>query len=82
MQKWRFNTWPLEHYSDVTITLTEPERGVTRMQVVHKRIPEEDRYGHHSQREKVLEGWQKYFCHNIHKFVGYGKHTFDEDSDF
>jgi activator of HSP90 ATPase len=48
--KWRFSTWQPEHYSTVTITLTDKD-GNTKLELVQTGVPEEER-------ERTEKGWK------------------------
>jgi len=60
---WRFKEWVPEHYSTVTITLSEGPDGPnsTKLQLHHENVPHGDNYGNHAVVEKVTEGWQNFF---------------------
>merc|ERR1719197_705122 len=48
--KWRFSTWQPDHYSTVTITLTDKD-GATKLELVQTGVPEEER-------ERTEKGWK------------------------
>ncbi|KAK6295362.1 activator of 90 kDa heat shock protein ATPase homolog 1a isoform X2 [Coregonus clupeaformis] len=64
VMKWRFKTWPCEHYA--TITLNMKDRGnETELKVECKGVPtgEEDR---------TKEGWKRYYFEAIKQTFGFG----------
>jgi len=64
VQKWRFNTWPANHFSTVTIEL-EPKEGKTILKLEQTNIPEEDK-------ERTEGGWKENFWKRIKGIFGYG----------
>lgn len=48
--KWRFSTWQPDHYSMVTITLTDKD-GATKLELLQTGVPEEER-------ERTEKGWK------------------------
>uniref|UniRef100_A0A674CN75 Activator of 90 kDa heat shock protein ATPase homolog 1 n=1 Tax=Salmo trutta TaxID=8032 RepID=A0A674CN75_SALTR len=64
VMKWRFKTWPCEHYA--TITLNMKDRGnETELKLECKDVPtgEEDR---------TKEGWKRYYFEAIKQTFGFG----------
>ncbi|XP_031693233.1 activator of 90 kDa heat shock protein ATPase homolog 1a isoform X2 [Oncorhynchus kisutch] len=64
VMKWRFKTWPCEHYA--TITLNMKDRGnETELKVEFKGVPtvEEDR---------TKEGWKRHYFEAIKQTFGFG----------
>lgn len=64
VMKWRFNTWPCEHYATVTLTFTD-KGNETELKVDCRGVPE-------SEEERTRDGWQRYYCHAIKQTFGYG----------
>jgi len=62
--KWRFKTWPEEHYSVVTIELTQQNDGTT-LKLAQKEVPV-------NELEKTREGWKNYYWRAIKQTFGYG----------
>jgi len=73
VEKWRFNDWPDDHYSVVTIELSQPSTDVCRVVLNHRSIPLVDKYGNHSVPAKVLEGWNRFFWDRIEKILGFAR---------
>lgn len=64
VMKWRYNTWPCEHYA--TITLTFSDRGnETELKVDCRGVPE-------SEEERTKQGWQRYYIEAIKQTFGFG----------
>ncbi|XP_071401417.1 activator of 90 kDa heat shock protein ATPase homolog 1b isoform X2 [Centroberyx affinis] len=64
VMKWRYNTWPCEHYA--TITLTFCDRGSeTELKAECRGVPE-------SEEERTKHGWQRYYFEAIKQTFGYG----------
>ncbi|XP_030642276.1 activator of 90 kDa heat shock protein ATPase homolog 1b [Chanos chanos] len=64
VMKWRYNTWPSEHYATVTLTFTD--RGnETELRVECRAVPT-------SEEDRTREGWQRYYCQAIKQTFGYG----------
>jgi len=64
VQKWRFSSWPADHYSTVTIELEE-KNGKTNLKLEQTSVPSEDR-------ERTESGWQENFFKRIKGIFGYG----------
>ncbi len=84
VQYWRFNEWPENHHSVVTINLTQVKPGVVKLELKQTGIPEEDKYGNRDIAAKVKRGWNDFFWTRINKVVGYlsadlGKADSDDD---
>ncbi|KAL4656374.1 hypothetical protein GN956_G6473 [Arapaima gigas] len=62
--KWRYNTWPCEHYATITMNLAE-RGGETELSVEFKGVPA-------SEEERTKEGWQRYYFEAIKQTFGYG----------
>ncbi|XP_041123250.1 activator of 90 kDa heat shock protein ATPase homolog 1-like [Polyodon spathula] len=62
--KWRFKTWPTEHYANITIHFVD-QSGETELKVDCKGVPvnEEDR---------TKDGWKRYYFEGIKQTFGYG----------
>jgi len=64
IQKWRFSSWPENHYSIVTIEF-EDKNGKTALKLEQTGVPEEDK-------ERTEAGWQENFFKRIKGIFGYG----------
>jgi len=64
VQKWRFNTWPQDHYSIVTIQLEE-KGGKTILKLEQTGIPDEDK-------ERTEAGWRENYWRRIKGIFGFG----------
>lgn len=64
VMKWRYNTWPCEHYATVTLTFTD-KGNETELKIECRAVPE-------SEEERTRDGWQRYYCHAIKQTFGYG----------
>ncbi|KAJ8399197.1 hypothetical protein AAFF_G00415760 [Aldrovandia affinis] len=64
VMKWRYNTWPCEHYATIVLNFVE-RGGETELKLECKGVPasEEDRTKH---------GWQQYYFEAIKQTFGYG----------
>jgi activator of HSP90 ATPase len=62
--RWRFKTWPDEHYSNVTIDLTQKDDG-TELRLTQTGVPT-------SEYDRTKEGWQNYYWKSIKQTFGYG----------
>ncbi|XP_063040039.1 activator of 90 kDa heat shock protein ATPase homolog 1-like [Engraulis encrasicolus] len=68
VMKWRYNSWPSEHYA--TITLTFSDRGrETGLTVECRAVPE-------SEEERTKEGWHRYYLQSIKQTFGYGSRLY------
>lgn len=64
VMKWRFNSWPCEHYAMVTLTFID-KGNETELKIECRAVPE-------SEEERTRDGWQRYYCHAIKQTFGYG----------
>ncbi|XP_076834579.1 activator of 90 kDa heat shock protein ATPase homolog 1b [Brachyhypopomus gauderio] len=64
VMKWRYNTWPCEHYATVTLTFTD-KGSETELSVECRAVPDSDE-------DRTREGWQRYYCQAIKQTFGYG----------
>lgn len=64
VMKWRFKTWPCEHYATISLDLKDLG-DETELKVEYKGVPvaEEDR---------TKEGWKRYYFQAIKQTFGYG----------
>lgn len=62
--RWRFKTWPDEHYSIVSIELMQKDDG-TELRLSQTGIPA-------SEYERTREGWHNYYWKSIKQTFGYG----------
>ena len=72
-QTFRFKEWRDTDLSDVTITLSAPDRSTCRLQLVQTGVPEHDRFGNRDVHSKVEEGWRQFFFLRIQHMLGYSK---------
>lgn len=63
-QKWRFSTWPKDHYSDVKI-IFDQKSDETKMTVEQTGIPYNDY-------ERTENGWKTYYFESIKRTFGFG----------
>ena len=66
--KWRFKTWPAEHYSNVVLELSEKEDR-TELSVRQTGIPEADY-------DRTVQGWNQYYWESIKVTFGFGAHIY------
>jgi len=66
--RWRFKTWPDEHYSNVTIELTQKADGVD-LRLSQSGIPTNDF-------DRTKEGWQNYYWRSMKQTFGYGAYIY------
>lgn len=64
VMKWRFNSWPCEHYATVTLIFTD-KGNETELKIDCRAVPE-------SEEERTRDGWRRYYCHAIKQTFGYG----------
>lgn len=73
VQSWHRKEWKDDDVSTVTITLSNVSRGVTRLNLVQKNVPELDKFGNRDQPMKVRMGWTEFIFKRIQQVLGYGK---------
>lgn len=73
VQKWRFKDWPVGWYSTVTILLEATNASTCKVTLTQTDIPDCDKFGNHSQKENVENGWNSFFWERIQKMLGYHK---------
>lgn len=66
--RWRFKTWPDEHYSKVVIELSQQADG-TELRLSQTGIPTNDF-------DRTKEGWQNYYWRSIKQTFGFGSFIF------
>ncbi|KAG7466295.1 hypothetical protein MATL_G00163320 [Megalops atlanticus] len=64
VMKWRYNTWPSEHYATVTLNFSD-RSNETELQLECKGVPV-------SEEERTKQGWQRYYFEAIKQTFGYG----------
>ncbi|XP_060789036.1 activator of 90 kDa heat shock protein ATPase homolog 1b [Neoarius graeffei] len=64
VMKWRYNTWPSEHYATVTLTFID-KGNETELKIECRAVPE-------SEEDRTREGWQRYYCQAIKQTFGFG----------
>ncbi|KAM4625533.1 activator of 90 kDa heat shock protein ATPase homolog 1-like [Polymixia lowei] len=62
--KWRYNTWPCEHYATITMTFSD-RSNETELKVEYRGVPE-------SEEERTKHGWQRYYFEAIKQTFGFG----------
>lgn len=62
--RWRMRSWPEEHYSNVTIILTDLD-GSTHMEMTQTGVPQ-------SEYERTLNGWKERYWQSIRQTFGFG----------
>ncbi|XP_030627693.1 activator of 90 kDa heat shock protein ATPase homolog 1a [Chanos chanos] len=62
--RWRFSTWPSEHYASIILSLSE-RSGETELLMEAKGVPT-------NEEERMKEGWQRYYFEAIKQTFGYG----------
>lgn len=67
-QDWRLKSWPAEHYSQVTITITEKEDS-TSVTIEQNGIPK-------LELDRTEEGWKRHYFESIKKVFGFGASFF------
>lgn len=72
VQKWRFSSWADGHYSNVILTLEEPEVGLTVVKLTQTNVPDEDSYGNATVVENTERGWRDLIFHKIRAVFGFG----------
>eukprot|EP01126_Amoeba_proteus_P011126 TRINITY_DN1444_c0_g1_i3.p1 TRINITY_DN1444_c0_g1~~TRINITY_DN1444_c0_g1_i3.p1 ORF type:complete len:187 (+),score=26.45 TRINITY_DN1444_c0_g1_i3:647-1207(+) len=63
VQKWRFSTWPSNHFSEVSLEFEE-QHGRTQLTLTQTGIPSEDY-------ERTKCGWEEYFWVRIRGLFGW-----------
>ncbi|TRY57896.1 hypothetical protein DNTS_014412 [Danionella cerebrum] len=64
VMKWRFNSWPCEHYATVTLTFSD-KGNETELKIECRGVPE-------NEEDRTRDGWQRYYCHAIKQTFGFG----------
>jgi len=64
VQKWRFNSWPENHYSQVTMEF-EDQGGRTKLTLTQTGVPSADL-------DRTTAGWEEYFWKRIRGMFGWG----------
>uniref|UniRef100_A0A3P8W3D5 Activator of 90 kDa heat shock protein ATPase homolog 1 n=1 Tax=Cynoglossus semilaevis TaxID=244447 RepID=A0A3P8W3D5_CYNSE len=64
VMKWRYNTWPSEHYATITLTFVD-RSSQTELKVHCVGVPD-------SQEELMKEGWKRYYFEGIKQTFGFG----------
>lgn len=64
VMKWRFKTWPSEHYATVTLTLKD-KGDETELSLEARGVPT-------NEEERTKEGWQRYYLEGIKQTFGFG----------
>ncbi|XP_048856552.1 activator of 90 kDa heat shock protein ATPase homolog 1-like isoform X1 [Brienomyrus brachyistius] len=64
VMKWRFKTWPSEHYASITVHLVE-RGGETELKLECTGVPV-------SEEDRTKGGWQRYYFEAIKQTFGYG----------
>ncbi|XP_056151936.1 activator of 90 kDa heat shock protein ATPase homolog 1-like [Lampris incognitus] len=64
VMKWRYNTWPCEHYATIALTFFDLGNE-TELKVECRGVPE-------NEEERTKQGWQRYYFESIKQTFGYG----------
>uniref|UniRef100_A0A8C2XE39 Activator of 90 kDa heat shock protein ATPase homolog 1 n=1 Tax=Cyclopterus lumpus TaxID=8103 RepID=A0A8C2XE39_CYCLU len=64
VMKWRYNNWPCEHYSTITMSFWD-RSSETELKVECRGVPEDEE-------ERTKEGWRRYYFEAIRQTFGYG----------
>ncbi|KAL0969507.1 hypothetical protein UPYG_G00228180 [Umbra pygmaea] len=64
VMKWRYNTWPCEHYATVSLSLVD-QGSDTRLILECRGVPE-------SEEDRTKQGWQRYYFEGIKQTFGFG----------
>ncbi|XP_048830730.1 activator of 90 kDa heat shock protein ATPase homolog 1a [Brienomyrus brachyistius] len=68
VMKWRYNTWPCEHYATVTMNLLDRGND-TELAVELRGVPV-------NEEERTRHGWQQYYFEGIKQTFGYGSRLY------
>ncbi|RUS92072.1 hypothetical protein EGW08_000096 [Elysia chlorotica] len=68
VQRWRVKSWPCEHYSEVTLDISENE-GKTKLNLTQTGVPS-------SEIEKTREGWKENYWNRMRQIFGFGSRIF------
>ncbi|XP_055880632.1 activator of 90 kDa heat shock protein ATPase homolog 1-like [Biomphalaria glabrata] len=68
VMRWRVKTWPPEHYSQVTIELSDKE-GTTTLNLKQTGVPE-------AEVTKTKEGWKENYWNRMRQIFGFGGRIF------
>ncbi|XP_032883504.1 activator of 90 kDa heat shock protein ATPase homolog 1 [Amblyraja radiata] len=68
VMKWRYKSWPPEHYATITLTFTGKKDG-TELQVDCRGVPL-------SEADQTKAGWQRYYFDGIKQAFGYNVRLF------
>uniref|UniRef100_A0A3B3RS20 Activator of HSP90 ATPase activity 1 n=1 Tax=Paramormyrops kingsleyae TaxID=1676925 RepID=A0A3B3RS20_9TELE len=68
VMKWRYNTWPCEHYATVTMNLLD-HGNETELAVELRGVPV-------NEEERTRHGWQQYYFEGIKQTFGYGSRLY------
>ncbi|KAF8790523.1 activator of 90 kDa heat shock protein ATPase homolog 1-like [Argiope bruennichi] len=67
-QKWRFKTWPIGHYSEVTIEIKQ-KSDCTEVTVTQTGVPK-------TELDKTREGWKRFYWDSMKRVLGFGAPLF------
>ncbi|XP_022057963.1 activator of 90 kDa heat shock protein ATPase homolog 1b [Acanthochromis polyacanthus] len=68
VMKWRYNTWPCEHYATITLSFLD-RSSETELKVECRGVPD-------SEEEQTREGWKRYYFGAIKQTFGFGARLF------
>eukprot|EP00899_Mesostigma_viride_P003414 jgi/Mesvir1/13073/Mv06059-RA.1 len=71
VQTWRSSTWPDGVFSQVEMTITEPDVGNTVLKMVQTDVPVEDRFGNATVVDQTEQGWRGNIFTRIRAVFGY-----------
>uniref|UniRef100_A0A3Q4BZP3 Activator of 90 kDa heat shock protein ATPase homolog 1 n=1 Tax=Mola mola TaxID=94237 RepID=A0A3Q4BZP3_MOLML len=68
VMKWRYNTWPSEHYATISMTFVD-RSSETELKVECRGVPD-------NEEERTKEGWKRYYFEAIKQTFGFGARLF------
>ncbi|CAL8283130.1 unnamed protein product [Lota lota] len=64
VMRWRYNTWPCEHYATISLTLSD-RASETELKAEFRGVPA-------NEEERTRQGWQRYYFEAIKQTFGFG----------
>ncbi|CAL8298703.1 unnamed protein product [Arctogadus glacialis] len=64
VMRWRYNTWPCEHYATISLTLSD-RTSETELKAEFRGVPT-------NEEERTRQGWQRYYFEAIKQTFGFG----------
>lgn len=62
--RWRFSSWPQDHFSDVTLDLNQKE-DCTQLTLTQVGVPQ-------SEVDRTRDGWQRHYWDSLKRTFGFG----------